>query len=362
MQYTVIDIESTGGAFKEEGIIEIALLRYDGNRLVDRFHSLVNPERPIQPFVSKLTGITANMLSSAPKFYQIAKRIIEISDDAILVAHNTQFDYRILRLEFERLGYIFERETLCTVELSQKLLPEVQSYKLGKLTKELGIPLSDRHRALGDAEATLELLKILLQKDVANQACKQLTYTKSESELSPSHVNLVRACPEESGVYYLYNQKSELIECGFAQTLKNHISTLLSSSSKEDQSVYKSVKSIRTEICISLIYCELHAFQVQLLQKPKKRFHLDYDSKPLSEIGPSSNYLIIDKGRTIGEKSVLWIKDYKLKAYGFVDLNYQITHIPILENRLSPPTLHSFNERIIAYYLQNKAYEIKDLT
>lgn len=362
MEYTVIDIESTGGAFKEEGIIEIALLRYDGNKLVDRFHSLVNPERPIQPFVSKLTGITSSMLSSAPKFYQIAKRIIEISDQAVLVAHNTQFDYRILRLEFERLGYVFERETLCTVELSQKLLPEVQSYKLGKLTKELGIPLSDRHRALGDAEATLELLKILLQKDAANQAFKELTYSKSESELSPSHVNLVRTCPEESGIYYLYNQKSELIECGFAQTIKNHISTLLSSASKEEQSAYKSVKSIRTELCVSTIYCALKVFQVQLLQKPKTRFQLRYDSKSLHELCPSPNCLIIDKGRIMGEKTVLWIKDHKLHAYGFIDLNYQITQTQILENRLSPPMPHSFNERIIAYYLQNKAYEIKDLT
>ena len=136
---------------------------------MDQFISLVNPEKPIQPFVVKLTGINNAMLRSAPKFYEIAKRIIEITENCIVVAHNASFDYRILRTEFSRLGYDFVRPTLCTVELSQKLIPGQPSYSLGKLVRSLGIPVTDRHRASGDALATVKLFKMILDKDVSKE-------------------------------------------------------------------------------------------------------------------------------------------------------------------------------------------------
>ena len=145
--YAILDIETTGGQYNEEGITEIAIYRFDGHEVVDQFISLVNPEIPIQPFVVKLTGINNAMLRSAPKFYEVAKRIIEITQDCIIVAHNAAFDYRVLRMEFRRLGYEFNRNTLCTVELSKKLIPDQPSYSLGKLVRSLGIPIADRHRA-----------------------------------------------------------------------------------------------------------------------------------------------------------------------------------------------------------------------
>ncbi len=121
--YAILDIETTGGKYDEEGITEIAIHKFDGHEIVDRFISLVNPEREIQPFVVKLTGINNRMLASAPKFHEVAKRIVEITQDTVLVAHNAQFDYRILRTEFRRLGFNFERKTLCTVSLSKQLIP-----------------------------------------------------------------------------------------------------------------------------------------------------------------------------------------------------------------------------------------------
>ena len=176
--YAVVDVETTGGKYGEEGITEIAIYKYDGNDLTDQFSSLINPERPIQPFVQNLTGINEKMLRNAPKFYELAKRIVEITSDCVLVAHNASFDYRMLQTEFERLGYDFERKTLCTVELSKKLIPDIESYKLGRLVRSLGIPLSDRHRAAGDARATLELLKILLNKDGEKKIVKEFVKTK----------------------------------------------------------------------------------------------------------------------------------------------------------------------------------------
>lgn len=156
--YAVVDIETTGGKYNEEGITEIAIYKFDGLKVVDQFISLVNPEKPIQPFVVNLTGINNDMLRNAPKFYEVARRIVEITEDCVLVAHNAKFDYRILRTEFKRLGFDFERRSLCTVELSKKLIPGQASYSLGKLVRALGIPLSDRHRASGDAQATVRVV------------------------------------------------------------------------------------------------------------------------------------------------------------------------------------------------------------
>lgn len=182
--YCILDIETTGGQYNEEGITEIAIYKFDGNEVVDQFISLVNPEIPIQPFVVKLTGINNAMLRSAPKFFEIAKRIIEITKGCIVVAHNASFDYRILRTEFQRLGYEYKRPTLCTVELSKKLIPDQVSYSLGKLVRALGIPMADRHRASGDAMATVKLFKLLLAKDTEKEILKGLVKTEIKSGLS----------------------------------------------------------------------------------------------------------------------------------------------------------------------------------
>ena len=99
--YAILDIESTGGKYNEEGITEIAIYKFDGNEIVDQFISLINPERRIQSFVVGLTGINNEMLHQAPKFYESAKRIIEITEGCIIVAHNAKFDYRMLKLEFD---------------------------------------------------------------------------------------------------------------------------------------------------------------------------------------------------------------------------------------------------------------------
>src|SRR5690606_16944638 len=176
--YAILDIETTGGKYNEEGITEIAIYRFDGHKVVDQFISLINPEIPIQPFVVGLTGINNEMLRNAPKFFEVAKRIVEITSDCILVAHNAKFDYRILSTEFSRLGFEYERESLCTVELAQKLMPGQPSYSLGKLARALGIPVSDRHRANGDAQATVKLFKMLLAKDSSKEILISSVRTK----------------------------------------------------------------------------------------------------------------------------------------------------------------------------------------
>jgi DNA polymerase-3 subunit epsilon len=167
--YAILDIETTGGKYDEEGITEIAIYKHDGESITDQFSSLVNPQIKIQPFVQKLTGISSKMLKNAPKFYEIAKRIVQITDGCIIVAHNASFDYRILQTEFRRLGFPFERKSLCTVSLSKILLPDQPAYSLGKLVRNLGIPFSDQHRAIGDAKVTVKLFELLMEKNTQTQ-------------------------------------------------------------------------------------------------------------------------------------------------------------------------------------------------
>ena len=245
--YTVLDIETTGGKYNEEGITEIAIHKFDGHEVIDTFISLVNPEKEIQPFVVKLTGINNKMLRTAPKFHEVAKRIIEITQDTVVVAHNAQFDYRILRTEFRRLGYNFERKTLCTVDLSKKLIPEAPSHSLGKLVRSLGIPVSDRHRANGDALATLQLFKLLLSKDSEKLIIQDVIKEASLGELSPTQLDIVEKLPSEIGVYYMHNKEGEIILLGKSNNVKKRINQHFTKSGDRARKLQKATKAVSFE-------------------------------------------------------------------------------------------------------------------
>lgn len=245
--YAILDIETTGGQFNEEGITEIAIYKYDGHEIVDQFISLINPEKPIQPFVVKLTGINNAMLRSAPKFYEVAKRIIEITEGCILVAHNTSFDYRILRTEFRRLGYDFTKETLCTVELSKKLLPEQESHSLGKLVKSLGIPITDRHRASGDAMATVKLFKLLLDKDLEKQIVTSTIKADIKSGMVPKLLDIVEKMPSKVGVYYIHNQNGDVVYIGKSKNIKKRINQHFTGKNSKSKKIQHDVFAISHE-------------------------------------------------------------------------------------------------------------------
>ena len=245
--YAIVDIETTGGAYDEEGITEIAIHKFDGHEVVDQFISLINPERPIQPFVVNLTGINNKMLRNAPKFYEVAKRIIEITEDCVLVAHNAGFDYRMLRTEFRRLGYDFRKKTLCTVELSQKLLPDEESFKLGKLVRSLGIPMSDRHRANGDALATVELFKILLNKDAKKDIITQAVNTGVVDKLPTKLLKILDGLPTEIGVYYIHNEKGDIIYIGKSKNIKKRVNQHFTGSSTKAKKIQLEVHTVTYE-------------------------------------------------------------------------------------------------------------------
>lgn len=260
--YAILDIETTGGQFNEEGITEIAIYKFDGHEVVDQFISLVNPEIPIQPFVVKLTGINNAMLRSAPKFFEVAKRIIEITSDCIIVAHNASFDYRILRTEFRRLGYDFEAKTLCTVELAKKLIPEQTSYSLGKLVRALGIPMADRHRASGDAMATVKLFKMLLEKDLEKTIVKDFIKLEVEKGIAPKLLDLVNQMPAKTGIYYIYNEAGTLIYIGKSQNIKKRIN-------QHFTGITTKSKKIQAEV-FTITYDETGSELIALLKESKE--------------------------------------------------------------------------------------------
>lgn len=245
--YAVVDIETTGGKYNEEGITEIAIYKFDGLKVVDQFISLVNPEKAIQPFVVNLTGINNDMLRNAPKFYEVAKRIVEITEDCVLVAHNSKFDYRILRTEFKRLGFDFERRSLCTVELSKKLIPGQESYSLGKLVRALGIPLSDRHRASGDAQATVKLFKMLLAKDVEKNILKDAVKLEPKRQVDTRLVYILEDLPGITGVYYFHNSDGDIIYIGKSKNIKKRVTQHFTSEQHKARQLQKEVSSVSYE-------------------------------------------------------------------------------------------------------------------
>ncbi|EDP95114.1 exonuclease domain-containing protein [Kordia algicida OT-1] len=245
--YAIVDIETTGGKYNEEGITEIAIYRFDGHEVVDQFISLVNPEREIQPFVVNLTGINSRMLRDAPKFYEVAKRIVEITEDCIIVAHNASFDYRILQLEFKRLGFEYKRKSLCTVELSKKLIPEMESYKLGKLVRALGIPMSDRHRASGDALATVKLFQLLLDKDSEKNIIQQAVKTEIKKKVATRLLDILENLPSATGVYYMHNAKGEIIYIGKSKNIKKRVNQHFTGKNNKSKKIQKQVAAVTFE-------------------------------------------------------------------------------------------------------------------
>jgi len=245
--YTIVDIETTGGKFNEEGITEIAIYKYDGHEVVDQFISLVNPEREIQPFVVNLTGINSKMLRNAPKFYEVAKRIVEITEGTILVAHNAKFDYRILKTEFKRLGFPFERETLCTVELSKDLIPDLPSYSLGKLVRSLGIPVTDRHRASGDALATVKLFKLLLSKDTNKTIIKESIRKEPKFQMEPRLIDIIENLPSKTGVYYMHKADGEIIYIGKSKNIKNRVNQHFTGTTTKSKKIQTQVLTVTYE-------------------------------------------------------------------------------------------------------------------
>lgn len=216
-RFAIIDIETTGLHAAREKITEIAILLHDGFQVTGRFASLVHPERKIPYRITQLTGINDQMVAGAPKFYEIARKIIEMTEGAVIVGHNVNFDYSFLRAEYKSLGYDYQREKLDTVKLSRKLIPGQPSYSLGKLCKALNISNTARHRAEGDAEATARLFEMLY---AIESEPEDLSLKGMHASLN---TNFIQDLPEAVGVYHFFDAEKNLIYVGKSINIKARV-------------------------------------------------------------------------------------------------------------------------------------------
>ena len=220
-KFSLIDIETTGSLKKGQKIIEIAILNIDGDELVEEYSTLINPEIRIPYFITNLTGITNEVVEYSPKFYEVAKKIVEMTQDRVFVAHNVFFDFNFIKHEFAELGFSYSRDKLCTVQLARKYLPGHKSYSLGELSKDLSIVIEGRHRALGDASATFELFK-MIQKAMGTS--DELLSDSKKLALPPLlNRESFESLPHAIGVYYFYNSKGEILYIGKSLDIKKRV-------------------------------------------------------------------------------------------------------------------------------------------
>ena len=345
--YAIIDLETTGGQPTQDRITEIAVYIHDGEKIVDEYTTLLNPGRAIPPFITQLTGITNEMVSTAPKFHEVARKVVEITEGCVFVAHNVRFDYSFLKKEFADLGYNYSRKTLCTVRLSRSLIPGQPSYSLGKLCQSIGIPLEGRHRAAGDAHATAllfgRLLRITQENDPAQPgaalpdvlarvdalapAGRRPDGTKAPSPkrvaavqsaikeaLMPPLVSaaLVASLPQATGVYYFHNEAGEVIYVGKSINIYKRIQQHFAVDVKSRKSLEfkNSIADITWELTGSELVALLYESHLIKQLKPA------YNRAQRRSVFPAGIYLRVDE------------QGYKRLAYGRADARN--AEIPII--------------------------------
>lgn len=252
MQYAIVDIETTGGYAAGSGISEVAILIHDGERVLEHFETLINPQHPIPLSIQVLTGINDEMVSNSPIFAQVSGRIYELLSNRVFVAHQVNFDYSFIKYHLAMEGYDFSSPKLCTVRLSRKIWPGLPSYSLGRLCNSLNIPLNNRHRAGGDAEATAILFSMIYARDTAGHIQKMIRTGSKEAQLPP---NLPRedyeALPFRPGVYYFLDKAGKVIYVGKAKDLRRRVSSHFTGNNPHPQRQHflRNIYSIRYELC-----------------------------------------------------------------------------------------------------------------
>lgn len=266
--YAIVDIETTGGHADSNGITEIAIYIFDGEKVVDEFVSLVNPQYPIPPFLESYTGITNQMVQKAPKFKQIASRVYELLKDHIFIAHNVNFDYSFIHYQLQQNGFDLNTDKLCTVRLSRKVFPGYKSYSLGNICGALGIPIQNRHRAAGDAIATVKLFhKILLADD--GSILKGFLKKGSKEYLLPPNLpkEQFETLTQQTGVYYFHNDEGKVIYVGKAKNIKKRVSSHFTGNGtgKQKQDFLRNIHGISFTECAT----ELMAFILESVEIKK---------------------------------------------------------------------------------------------
>ncbi|KQS32504.1 exonuclease domain-containing protein [Pedobacter sp. Leaf194] len=285
MLYAVVDIETTGGHASANGITEVAINIHDGNEITESYTTLINPGRAIPAYITALTGIDEEMLANAPAFEDVALQIYQLLHGKVFVAHNVNFDYSFLKHHLALAGYDLQCRKLCTVRMSRKIFPGKVSYSLGKLCNALQIPLQNRHRAAGDADATSILFNLLLEHDLEGTIPEMLKKTSKEQVLPP---NLDKAAimrlPNQPGVYYFKDSKGKIVYVGKAKDLKKRVTSHFTGNkpNRQRQDFLRTIHHVDYVVCgTELMALILEANEIKRLwpenNRAMKRYEHKYD-------------------------------------------------------------------------------------
>jgi len=272
--YSIIDVETTGGKAARDKITEIGIVLHDGQQIIETYETLLNPECYIPYGITQLTGITQEMVQDAPKFYEVAKEIVQLTQGAVFVAHNVRFDYGFLKHEFLRLGFTFSRKQLCTVRLSREAFPGLPSYSLGNLIQHFGIQTDARHRALADAIATTELLERVLAKQSGMEQIKHFVNLGIKESRLPQNLNLekIHALPEACGVYYFHDADGNVVYVGKSINIRKRVAEHFSDQTEKAKTLQKHVHDISYEVTGSeLVALLLESHEIKRLLPPVNR-------------------------------------------------------------------------------------------
>ncbi len=246
--FAIVDVETTGGYAEAHRVIEVGIAISDGQRIIERYNQLVNPERVVPNHIIQLTGISNDDVIDKPTFAEIASEVYDLLQGQVFIAHNVNFDYTFIQRELEQAGYTWKAKKGCTVRLTRSIIPGLKSYSLANLAAHFNIVNPNPHRALADAETAADILHELIQtdEDAVNRAIHKNT------ALSQLPVNLDAAIfhslPEVPGVYYMLGKNKEILYIGKAVNIKQRISQHFtgSSGSKRRQRWLREVYHINT--------------------------------------------------------------------------------------------------------------------
>jgi DNA polymerase-3 subunit epsilon len=351
--FAICDIETTGSNPYNDRIIDIAIILHDGEKVIDTFHSNVNPQIPIPSYIQKLTHLNNEKVALAPLFEDIAPKILALTQNTIFVAHNVSFDYNFLKNQMQFLGYEFNRKKLCTIKLGRRIFPNLQSYGLDNIIKHFNFEIDPkmRHTALGDTIVTTNFFELLLKNDSKNEWNETLNEGIDINKLNPDFpiFNLIEL-PEEAGLIYFYNENNDLLYTAHAENMKQHGITMFKKNTNTVHRLKNEVKSIDFESCLNAFHAEI--LYLNSIRKTLPELNLN------KHIPLFTHYIIINDKQQLEIKSFFDANDRVIKycksakdAQTELKKLLQIFSMCFMENNLDTKTknctLCRFNEQCI---------------
>ncbi|MBI4640975.1 MAG: DEDD exonuclease domain-containing protein [Candidatus Tectomicrobia bacterium] len=323
LDFTVVDIETTGGGPPDHKITEIAAVKVREMEIVEHFQTLVNPERSIPPFITRLTGITNEMVAPMPTIDQIMPKFLNFLGSSVFVAHNASFDLKFI----DHAVTVFKGEglsnpQLCTYRLARKLLPDLPKRSLDSLSAYFAIGIEGRHRAFGDALATAKILgrflEMLFERNIETLE-ELLEFIKRRPKPLPSHVQIdplkLSRLPEKPGVYLMKDEMGKILYIGKAKNLRQRVRSYFSNGEPSSKKVVKLVRQVH-DLDFSVTGSELSALilESRLIKEHLPHFNFqirNHRSYPYIKINLLSPFPRVYTTRTISADQGLYFGPYR---------------------------------------------------